>query len=91
MCPAGFMSAAGPLSADSLLEHAQDTGGVTVVVADLPGVEPNLMRQLIDFTTGPPGTLSETKHDAGDHVFLSRYAAASGTFEPVDGTALSVP
>jgi alanyl-tRNA synthetase len=40
--------AAGPLSADSLLEHAKDEGGVTVVVADVPGVEPNLMRQLID-------------------------------------------
>ena len=40
--------AAGPLSADSLLEKAHNQGGVTVVVADVPGVEPNLMRQLID-------------------------------------------
>jgi alanyl-tRNA synthetase len=40
--------AAGPLSADSLLENSHDEGGVTVVVADVPGVEPNLMRQLID-------------------------------------------
>jgi len=40
--------AAGPLSADSLLEKASDEGGVTVVVAEAPGVEPNLMRQLID-------------------------------------------
>ena len=40
--------AAGPLSADSLLEHAEDCGGVTVVVAEAPGAEPNLMRQLID-------------------------------------------
>ena len=40
--------AAGPLSADSLLEKATTDGGVTVVVAELPGVEPNLMRQLID-------------------------------------------
>ena len=40
--------AAGPLSADSLLEKATTADGVTVVVADLPGVEPNLMRQLID-------------------------------------------
>ncbi len=37
-----------PSSADSLLEKATTAGGVTVVVADLPGVEPNLMRQLID-------------------------------------------
>jgi alanyl-tRNA synthetase len=40
--------AAGPLSADSLLEKSHDEAGVTVVVADVPGVEPNLMRQLID-------------------------------------------
>jgi alanyl-tRNA synthetase len=40
--------AAGPLSADSLLEKATDHGGVTVILAELPGVEPNLMRQLID-------------------------------------------
>jgi alanyl-tRNA synthetase len=39
---------AGPLSADSLLEKATDHGGVTVVLAEVPGVEPNLMRQLID-------------------------------------------
>jgi alanyl-tRNA synthetase len=40
--------AAGPLNADSLLEKATDHGGTKVVVAELPGVEPNLMRQLID-------------------------------------------
>jgi alanyl-tRNA synthetase len=40
--------AAGPLSADALLEHATEHRGVTVVLAELPGVEPNLMRQLID-------------------------------------------
>jgi alanyl-tRNA synthetase len=40
--------AAGPLSADSLLEQATEHGGVTLVMAELPGVEPNLMRQLID-------------------------------------------
>ncbi len=40
--------AAGPLSADSLMETATTHGGVTVIVADVPGVEPNLMRQLID-------------------------------------------
>jgi alanyl-tRNA synthetase len=39
---------AGPLSADALLEKARDASGVKVVVADVPGVEPNLMRQLID-------------------------------------------
>jgi alanyl-tRNA synthetase len=40
--------AAGPLSADALLEDAMIADGVTVVVADVPGVEPGLMRQLID-------------------------------------------
>jgi alanyl-tRNA synthetase len=40
--------AAGPLSADLLLEKATEHSGATVVVAELPGVEPNLMRQLID-------------------------------------------
>ncbi|MEX2172327.1 MAG: alanine--tRNA ligase [Pirellulales bacterium] len=39
---------AGPLSADSLLEQATKHGEVTIVVAELPGVEPGLMRQLID-------------------------------------------
>jgi alanyl-tRNA synthetase len=41
-------AAAGPLSGDRLLESAEEVGGVTVVVAELPGVEGNLMRQLID-------------------------------------------
>jgi alanyl-tRNA synthetase len=39
---------AGPLSGDRLLESAEQVDGVTVVVTELPGVEPNLMRQLID-------------------------------------------
>jgi alanyl-tRNA synthetase len=40
--------AAGPVSADALLEKARDQAGVKVVLAEVPGVEPNLMRQLID-------------------------------------------
>jgi alanyl-tRNA synthetase len=39
---------AGPLTGDALLEKADQIGGVTVVVAEVPGVDPNLMRQLID-------------------------------------------
>ncbi len=39
---------AGPLTGEHLLEGAEQVGDVTVVVAELPGVEPNLMRQLID-------------------------------------------
>jgi alanyl-tRNA synthetase len=45
-------SAAGPLSGDRLLETAEKVDGVTVVVSELPGVEPNLMRQLIDQVRG---------------------------------------
>ncbi len=41
-------AAAGPLSGDRLLESAEQVDGVTVVVQELPGVDPNLMRQLID-------------------------------------------
>ena len=36
------------LSADSLLESATDVNDVKVVVADVPGANPNMMRQLID-------------------------------------------
>ena len=42
-------SAAGPLSGDVLLlESAEQVDGTTVVVSEVPGLEPNLMRQLID-------------------------------------------
>jgi len=48
--------AAGPLSGDSLLESAEQVGGVTVVVSEVPGVESNLMRQLIDQIRGKAPT-----------------------------------
>jgi alanyl-tRNA synthetase len=41
-------SAAGPLSGERLLDSAEQVDGVTVVVSELAGVDPNLMRQLID-------------------------------------------
>jgi len=41
-------SAAGPITADSLLEQAEQIGDATVVVAEAPTAEANLMRQLID-------------------------------------------
>ena len=44
--------AAGPLSGETLLESAEQIGGVTVVVTEVPGVEGNLMRQLIDQVRG---------------------------------------
>jgi alanyl-tRNA synthetase len=40
--------AAGPVSADALLQQARQQNDVTVVLAEVPGAEPNLMRQLID-------------------------------------------
>ena len=44
--------AAGPLSGETLLESAEEVGGVTIVVVEMPGVEGNLMRQLIDQVRG---------------------------------------
>jgi len=41
-------AAAGPMTAESLLEQAEQVGGVTIVVAEAPTAEANLMRQLID-------------------------------------------
>ncbi len=42
------LAEAGDLSADSLLEKAEKIGETQVVVVELPGANPNLMRQLID-------------------------------------------
>ena len=39
---------AGPVSADDLIEGGEDIGGALIVVAEIPGGNPNLMRQLID-------------------------------------------
>ncbi len=41
-------AAAGPITADSLLEQAVTIGEATIVVAEAPTAESNLMRQLID-------------------------------------------
>ena len=41
-------AAAGALSADALLSKADQVSGATVVVAEAPGANANLMRQLID-------------------------------------------
>jgi alanyl-tRNA synthetase len=45
-------AATGAVNAGSLLESAEEIAGVTVVVAEVPGVEANLMRQLIDQIRG---------------------------------------
>jgi alanyl-tRNA synthetase len=42
------LDAAGVLSADSLIERGEEIDGVHVIVADTPGANVNLMRQLID-------------------------------------------
>lgn len=41
-------ASAGPITADSLLEHAEQIGESTILVAEAPTAEANLMRQLID-------------------------------------------
>jgi len=41
-------ASAGPISADSLLEQAETVGSSTIVIAEAPTAEANLMRQLID-------------------------------------------
>ena len=48
--------AAGPLNGDALLKSAEQVGGVTIVVTEVPGVESNLMRQLIDQIRGKAPT-----------------------------------
>jgi ABC-type branched-subunit amino acid transport system substrate-binding protein len=45
----------------------------------------------VPMNVGPPGSLSATKHDAGDFVFLEKYSAAQGKFVPTDTTPQRVP
>jgi alanyl-tRNA synthetase len=42
------MTQSGNVTADSLLENAEEIGDAKVVVAEMQGANPNLMRQLID-------------------------------------------
>lgn len=42
------LAQAGDLSADSLIEKAEAVGETKMIVVDIPGANPNLMRQLID-------------------------------------------
>ena len=48
------------------------------VVAALEEIEPVLM------INGPSGSISAKKHYAGTSVFISRYSAATQTFQPID-------
>jgi alanyl-tRNA synthetase len=60
-------AAAGPLSGDALLKSAETIAGATVVVAEVPGVESNLMRQLIDqIRTKTPSSAVLLASRAGD-------------------------
>jgi ABC-type branched-subunit amino acid transport system substrate-binding protein len=45
----------------------------------------------VPMNAGPPGSLSATKHDAGDYLTIEKYSAAKGTFEPVDPTPHKIP
>ncbi|MCH2113886.1 MAG: alanine--tRNA ligase [Pirellulales bacterium] len=49
-------AAAGPLTADSLMEEAEAMGSATIVIAEAPTAEANLMRQLIDQIRKKTGT-----------------------------------
>ncbi|MCI0491306.1 MAG: alanine--tRNA ligase [Planctomycetes bacterium] len=63
---------AGPLSGERLLESAEQIDGVTVVVLEVPGIEANLMRQLIDQVrakAAPSAVLLASRQDA-DKVTL---------------------
>ena len=42
------LSESGDLSADSLIERAEDIAGAKIIVTEAKGANPNLMRQLID-------------------------------------------
>jgi ABC-type branched-subunit amino acid transport system substrate-binding protein len=45
----------------------------------------------IPLVAAPPGSLSATKHGAGNYVWLERYHAATGHFSLVDDTPLRMP
>jgi ABC-type branched-subunit amino acid transport system substrate-binding protein len=45
----------------------------------------------VPMNVGPAGSLSPTKHDAGDYVYLEKYHAADGKFVPVDHTPRRIP
>ena len=64
--------AAGPISADALLESREQVDDATLVLAELPGVEPNLMRQLIDQIRqkAPPAAVLLASCQGSDKVTL---------------------
>jgi len=65
-------AAAGPLNGEALLKSAEEVGGVTVIVTEVPGVESNLMRQLIDQVRGktPTSAVLLASRSGNDKVTL---------------------
>jgi len=45
----------------------------------------------VPLVVGPPGSLSASKHDAANYVWLEQYHASSGTFTVVDPSPQRVP
>ena len=45
----------------------------------------------VPMNSGPPGSLSTPKHDAGDYLWIEKYSAATGTFGLVDPTPHKIP
>jgi len=59
-------ASAGPITADGLLEKAVTIGDATVVIAEAPTAEANLMRQLIDQIRQKTGSAAVMLASAGD-------------------------
>ena len=59
-------ASAGPITADGLLEKAETLGDATVVIAEAPTAEANLMRQLIDQIRQKSGSAAVMLASAGD-------------------------
>jgi alanyl-tRNA synthetase len=67
-------AASGDLSADALLSKAESIGGATVVVAEAPSANANLMRQLIDQIrkkTAPSAIFLATTEGEGKVVLVA--------------------
>jgi len=48
-------------------------------------------KSVVPMNSGPAGSLSAAKHDAGDHLWLEQYSAKTGTYELVDPTPQQIP
>lgn len=45
----------------------------------------------VPLAMGPPGSISATKHDAGDYVWIEKYSAAQGKFVVINPTPQRIP